>query len=453
MVDGDYSTLYGAGPATAGYFTFIDLGEGGRRVDKVAITVDDPYNRTVGQKYYLANTLPINGADRSGWVYLGERAQDGTTMTFVLTAEQAGTYRYVVADCTGETVGDYVNEIEVYKDSDIVEPVVAQNVSRGKSVTASHAGMSGYANTAVITDGVFKAANGNNQHIITKAPSTVCIDLEDTYSIEKLVLDAVLIDATYNFTVNLDVYISDYPAIENAVNPTSTKVLAGSAEGWDSSVKTLELEKPVVGRYVIIQKTALGASNDSFRLSEVQAFGIPVEGVSYEYEQVQSTADVTSYSFARYAANWIQQYSSNILTDGLTDSGTTYGYGNGADIIWIDLGEAKYIDAVKVSNCDSVRTYPTDSVVYYVTNDVPTPAKLDAISNADKTINIPDTWVALNAEGHSWSYATEEAAYLLAEGGEYRYILVMNPNTNYNPGVGVPTNIAEITAYKYVSAE
>lgn len=453
LVDGDYSTLYGAGPAANGYFTFIDLGEGGRRVDKVAITVDDPHNRTVGQKYYLANTLPINGADRSGWVYLGERAQDGTTMTFVLTAEQAGTYRYVVADCTGETVGDYVNEIEVYKDADIVEPVVAQNVSRGKSVTASHAGMSGYANTAVITDSVFKAANGNNQHIITKAPSTVCIDLEDTYSIEKLVLDAALKDATYNFTVNLDVYISDYPAIENAVNPTSTKVLAGSAEGWDSSVKTLELEKPVVGRYVIIQKTALGASNDSFRLSEVQAFGIPVEGVSYEYEQVQSSADVTSYYAQLQNAGWAVNTNNNVSTTVFTDndSQTIYGRGHGGDVAWIDLGEAKRIDAVSVQINDGNIAIPSNPMVFYVTNDDPAEA-LRANTDENGCLTVPENWLSVNGNGHIWTTKMiSETTYGLAEAGNYRYVIVTYPGANYKNANGLEAYVSEITPYVLVT--
>ncbi len=118
LVDGNPSTFYGTGPAADAYFTFVDLGEGGRRVDKVVITANDAFDRTRGQKYYLANTVPVAGADRSGWVYLGERTQNSVAMTFVLTPEQAGIYRYVVADCTSSTVGGYVNEIEAYMDID-----------------------------------------------------------------------------------------------------------------------------------------------------------------------------------------------------------------------------------------------------------------------------------------------------------------------------------------------
>ncbi len=445
LVDGDYSTLYGAGAVTSAYFTFIDLGEGGRRVDKVAITVDDPHNRTVGQKYYLANTLPINGADRSGWVYLGERAQDGTTMTFVLTAEQAGTYRYVVADCTDAAVGDYVNEIEVYKDADIVEPVVAQNVSRGKSVTTSHAGSAGYDNAAIVTDGVTYAMNSSKQLIIQTRPSAVCIDLEADYAIERVIVDAV----TKDFTKNVEVYISDFPTTGAVIPMGATKILEGNAAGWTESVKTIELDEAVDGRYVIVTQTT--DASGSFRLSEVSVFGIPTGEATYE--AVASSAEVTSNNFARYLTSWNHQASSNRLTDGKLDD-NTYGRGSGADMIWIDLGEAKQIDAVKVSNLDPYAVYPTAGVVFYVTNDAPTVEKMNEMSNEDKSFNIPDTWVAVNPEGHSWTKATEEAVYELAEGGEYRYILVMTPNlANYQSGTGVPTNIAEISAYKYVSAE
>ena len=119
LVDGNPATSYGTGPVGDAYITFLDLGEGGKRVDKVVVTTSD--GRTVGQVYYLADTIPVNGADRTNWVQLGTRTEVGT-MTFVLTEEQAGTWRYIVADCTSSSVGGYVNEIEVYKDASYVEP-------------------------------------------------------------------------------------------------------------------------------------------------------------------------------------------------------------------------------------------------------------------------------------------------------------------------------------------
>lgn len=122
LADGNLTTMYGNGPAHADYyFTFLDMGES-KRVDKVVITAFDQYAREKGQKYWLADTLPVKGADESGWVYLGEKTARGTaatdpaaTMTFVLDETQAGNYRYIVADCRGANVGGYVNEIAVYE--------------------------------------------------------------------------------------------------------------------------------------------------------------------------------------------------------------------------------------------------------------------------------------------------------------------------------------------------
>ena len=455
LVDGDYSTLYGAGPAANGYFTFIDLGEGGRRVDMVVITANDPHNRVKGQKYYLANTLPVNGADRSEWVYLGERTANGFSMAFVLTEEQAGMYRYVVADCTASTVGDYVNEIEVYKNADVKEIL---NVTRGKTVTASHAGYDIYNNPAKVTDGVFKDADGNNQFIITKAPSTVCIDLEATYSIEKLVLDAVLKNETYNFTVNLDVYISDTPAFGDFIHSNATKVLHGSAEGWDSSVKTIELDKPVVGRYVIIQKTALGADNDSFRLSEVEALGTLADGATYDYELVESSAEVTSYYAQLQNTGWAVNYvgpnsvSSTMFTD--NNSSTRYGRGNGGDVAWIDLGEAKMIDAVKVQLNDEYMAVPSSPMVFYVTNEDPA-VGLRANTNADGYLTVPETWVSINGNGHIWrTQNISETTYGPAVPGKYRYVIVTDPTVDYNlgnaDGNGLRAYVSEITPYALV---
>lgn len=372
LVDGDKTTMYGVGPAADAYYTFIDLGEGGRRVDMVAITTNDiiSADRVKGQKYYLANTLPLAGADRSGWVFLGERVQNGVTMTFVLDETQAGVYRYVVADCTASTVGGYVNEIEVYKDATIEEAVIPTNVARGKTVTASATStVSGYTNPAVITDGVYNSGNANNQFILTSVPSTVCIDLEARYSISEMTIDAVSKNDNFDFTANLEVYISDTPTATATVPSSATKVLDASATGWDQTVKTLEFDEPIDGRYVIIKKTAKRDNNDSFRLSEVEVMGVPSTETDVEVEATNVALGKANANSVVYSMGASAGYADvSVITDGSVCVG-----GNGQQFIGgyhgvfcLDLGASYDIEKVMI---DAVATQFSSNLSVYLANE------------------------------------------------------------------------------------
>ncbi len=364
LVDGNDSIPYGTGPAPDAYFTFIDLGYGGRRVDKVVITSNDTHNpdRVKGQKYYLANTLPINGADRSEWVHLGTRINNAVPMTFILSEEQAGMYRYVVADCTDAAVGGYVNEIEVYKDATYVEPVFAQNVARGKSVTYSHAPtIAGCTDPTVITNGVFWATR-NEQFIITTRPSAVYIDLEERYSISKVVIDAV----TKDFTKDIEVYISDTPSSGTVIPGSATKILEGNSAGWDSSVKTIDLDTAVDGRYVIVKMTSQNSA--SFRLNEVEAWGLPSTNTDVEVEAsnvAYGKANVDSVVHSMNATGGYEDVS--VVTDGSICVG-----GNSKQFIGsyhgafcLDLGanydiEKVMIDAVATGFSSNLSVYLAD---------------------------------------------------------------------------------------------
>ncbi len=155
-------------------------------------------------------------------------------------------------------------------DAEIVE---ATNVAAGKSSTASRAsaGIAPYTDLATITDGIYFANNGQNQYI-TYGPSLIAIDLEANYLVSKLIVDAVAV----NFTKNLEVYVSKDPMNGDAVPSGAVKVLAGEAGGWSEGVKTVELGEAVEGRYVILYMTS--NASPSFRLSEVEVWGIPGTG-------------------------------------------------------------------------------------------------------------------------------------------------------------------------------
>lgn len=289
LTDGDLSTYSGMGNLSC--FVWVELAEASK-IEKVEISAWDQFGRVVGQEYYLSNVQPAYGADLSDttkWYHLGTKELDATsathenvTMSFELDNETASkAWKYIVAYCPTASGDGYVSEIKATgavsggDDSSEEETVEATNVALGKSLTASRAsaGIAPFTDLAIITDGTYFANNSNNQYI-TYGPSLVTIDLESSHSVSKLVIDAVAI-APNNFTKNIDVYVSAKSPTGDAIPSGATKVLAGDANGWASSVKTVELDEAAVGRYVIIHMTS--NASPSFRLSEVEVWGVPAE--------------------------------------------------------------------------------------------------------------------------------------------------------------------------------
>lgn len=177
---------------------------------------------------------------------------------------------------------------------------------------------------------------------------------------------------------------------------------------------------------------------------------LPALANDVEYEAVTSSADVTSYYY-QYGSAKGTNPTGTMFTD--NNSSTMGGRGQQWDIVWIDLGMAKRIDAVTVQINDNYMSTPTEPMVFYVANDEPGKDVADSIQANGKFV-APASWESINGDGHVWtSLGISEATYTLPEGGNYRYVICTSPtrdfvNINSATGCGMVAYVSQITPYK-----
>ena len=376
-----------------------------------------------------ANQLVRNTADATATIDFADSAYAGSNVTVKLMFWEAisTTIRPVLE-------AEYASLLKVAP-----EP---ENVALGKSLTASRAamGIAGSTDMALITDGRYTSDGGSAY--ITGVQSLMTLDLEADYAISKVIIDAVknADDAANNFTKNIEVWVSDMPANGEVIPSGATKILEGSSNGWSEPVKTIELDETIDGRYVIIAMTAAGSY--SFRIAEVEVWGVPTGEASYDV--VESSAAVTSYYYMYGSQNGTNP-TATIFTDGY--SSTVGGRGQQWDIAWIDLGEAKAMDMLRVQVNDAYMAVPSTPMVFYVTNDEPGAGAAASIAENGKFV-VPSSWIAVNGEGTSWTKnGISEATFNLPEGANYRYVACTSPTRDLLTEVGMSAYVAEITPF------
>ncbi|MBQ7097419.1 MAG: S-layer homology domain-containing protein [Clostridia bacterium] len=177
---------------------------------------------------------------------------------------------------------------------------------------------------------------------------------------------------------------------------------------------------------------------------------LPALANDVEYEAVTSSADVTSYYYQYGSAKGANPTGIR-FTD--NDSSTNGGRGQAWDIVWIDLGKTRRIDAVKVQINDGNMAVPSSPMIFYVTNDEPG-AGVAASIEANGKFVAPSSWKSINGDGHIWTKTgISEATYNLDEGGNYRYVICTSPtrdfvNDSSASSCGMVAYVSEITPYK-----
>lgn len=189
----------------------------------------------------------------------------------------------------------------------------------------------------------------------------------------------------------------------------------------------------------------------------LSCFAIPTMAADPVYEKVTSTAAVTSYYYQYGSINGTNKAGTGTMfTD--DNSATMGGRGQQWDIVWIDLGEAKRIDAVKVQINDNYMSVPTDPMVFYVSNAEPGADVASSIA-ANSRFVVPNTWTAINGTGKVWTTTgINEELCALSTGGDYRYVICTSPtrdfvNNSAASSVGMCAYVSEIIPYKDTAAQ
>lgn len=238
-------------------------------------------------------------------------------------------------------------------------------------------------------------------------------------------------------------------------------VAAYDESGKQIDVKTAEIPKPTQGKR---HATPISVTVD-FAGCEERAKIETVKAMLWEnmsdtvrpiieeqeveiggYAPVTSSAEVTSYYYQHGSIKGTNP-KDTIFTD--NDLTTIGGRGQHWDIAWIDLGEAKSLNAVGTTINDAVNVLPYP-LVMYVTNDEPGAAIVKSISDNGKFV-APATWTSVNGDGHLLTKTGQtDLFYPLAESGEYRYVICAAPTADFvndSSLPGLPAYIAEIAAY------
>lgn len=413
LFDGDKTTSAGTGEAGKDAYIFGDLGVGGQQIDKVSITAYDKHLRLVGVKYYLTNTQPIGNAnyDKSDWVLLGEITtcpktvdDPGATMTFDLTAAQAGVYRYIVADYTaGTTQGGVIFEMEAYKKTE------DQVIERLESVT----GIASYRTKKTWNTSVEVSGNTLFDGSKTTAAGSGTAG-DDAYVYGDLGvggqrIDKVVITA-YDQHLRLagvKYYLTNTQPIGNANHDKSDWVLLGEITTCPKTVDAagatmtfdLTAEQADVYRYIVADYTA-GTTQGGY------IYEMEVYKKSYQYESV--TEGASSYF------TLLNGGSSSIDGNKFFDGDNTVGFGGETNkycYLYGDLGTGgKQIDKVVITAYDKHQR--TRGMKFYLAN----------------SLNSEDGWVYLGEHtGAPTSLTSAEAvsSYELsdAQAGNYRYIV------------------------------
>lgn len=257
---------------------YIDLGAK-CKIDHIEVIASNPSRPACAGDYdvVVSNKIPdgtaFDAANPNGRV-LVDHANYDSQMTsaannvrrFYMPTD-AEEYRYVSLEkLQDNNMGMLLSEVKVYVKSDEM-PVLATNVALGKStaenVLIAGTGESSYSNgLAAVTDG--KKFSENKQQFISMGKGIYCLDLGQSYDVEKVMVDVVG-DA---YSSNIIVYLAKEPYSNTTGFPKEKTAIIEGAAAWGTDSKTVELATPVNARYIMLWK-----SDAAFRIGEIEVWG------------------------------------------------------------------------------------------------------------------------------------------------------------------------------------
>ena len=183
--------------------------------------------------------------------------------------ENSGKYRYVSIE-KFDDVGLYVAEIKVYVKPENV-PVPSTNVALGKTGVLRPFGENSASHgLASATDGVLSSVDGKYICTNLNVDEVYTIDLGMSYDIDKILIDCNIASCTDGVAV----YLADAPYTDETGLPANrTTVIEATEDKWATATKEVSLAEPVKAQYVIVYRTAEGASYGHFRLGELEVWG------------------------------------------------------------------------------------------------------------------------------------------------------------------------------------
>lgn len=266
-------------------YEYIDLGAK-CKIDYIEVIASNPTRPACAGDYdvVVSNKIPdgtaFDATNPNGRVLIDHANYDSQMTSTANNVRRfymptdADEYRYVSLEkFQDNNMGMLISEVKVYVTPDNV-PVPATNVALGRSTADNiviSRTLSAYSNDiSCATDGKLCVGGNSQQVILASSPSWYCLDLGAEYEIEKVMLDCV----TKDFTSYVSIHVADEPATETALPESKTTILNGAsdANSWGVATKTVQLDEPVKGRYVIVERGG-GHTGNGFRLGELEVWG------------------------------------------------------------------------------------------------------------------------------------------------------------------------------------
>lgn len=280
LVDGDETNSAGfyASFGTAGYM-YIDLGEKYNISSIEVLAYNSSYVERAGNfDIIVGNDIPDGSAfDEEKEVKVASVAKDSNATSasvgykkFVLPND-GNKYRFVSFEkLVADGYGLVINEVKVNVKSENV-PKPSTNLALGKTgVLRPYGENSASHGLASATNGVLSSVD--EKYICTNlsVDEVYTIDLGARYDIDKILIDC----NTASCTDGVAVYLADAPYTDETGLPANrTTVIEATDDKWATATKEVSLAEPVKAQYVIVYRTAEGASYGHFRIGELEVWG------------------------------------------------------------------------------------------------------------------------------------------------------------------------------------